>query len=255
MNGAFYIAATGLEAQQRALDITANNVANVNTTGFKRSGIQFSDLVMAPDSEAQTLSAQRNSRQIGVAATKVGQVWSQGSVRETGNPLNIAIDGEGLIEMMGAGGRTLLWRGGEIKVTAEGYLAAADGTLFRAMISVPQDATGIAIAQDGAVTATVSGSDGAVALGQIDLVVAKDKSSLNELGAGYYVTNEDTEMVTTRPGDEQAGRIVQGALEGANVQLSDEMVNLLMVQRAYSANAQVVQAGDQIMSIINNLRR
>lgn len=255
MNGAFYIAATGLDAQQRALDVTANNVANINTTGFKRAAVRFSDLVMPPDLDALAVPAREISRQIGVSAAETIRIWSQGSLRQTGDPMNLAIDGEGLIEMIGPAGRALLWRGGALKVTADGYLASADGVLLRAMIAVPSDATELSIAQDGTVTAAVSGKDGSVAIGHIDLVVARDKSELTDLGGGYYAADDVEAAVDAATGEEGAGRLVQGALEGANVQLSDEMVTLLLVQRAYAANAQVVQAGDQIMSIINNLRR
>jgi len=252
MNGAFYIAATGIDAQQRALDIAANNIANINTSGFKRSSLQFSDLLMPESDEGAMLV--HEAHPIGVAPSESLQIWDQGSLRQTGDSMNLAVDGEGLIEMIGPGGRALLWRGGTIKVNADGYLAAGDGTLFRAMISVPQDATELRIAQDGTVTALVSGDDSEVKLGQLDLLVARDKSNLRQVGSGYYEAGDDSELIAVTPGEEQAGRLVQGALEGANVQLSDEMVSLLLVQRAYSANAQVLQAGDQIMSIINNLR-
>jgi len=253
MNGAFYIAATGLDAQQRALDVTANNIANINTTGFKRSVVRFSDLVSA--SEATDVVPLPSLRAIGVSASSVSHVWDQGAIRQTGNPMDLAIEGRGFVEMIGPGGRTLLWRGGGLKINADGYLSAGDGTLLKAMISVPRDATALSIAEDGTVTATVPDTTDPVSLGQIELVTPRDAGELQDLGGGYYVASSDELETIDSEAEGANSRIVQGSLEGANLQLSDEMVTLLLVQRAYSANAQVVQAGDQIMSIINNLRR
>lgn len=257
MNGAFYIGATGLDAQQRALDVVANNIANINTSGFKRSAVRFSDMVAVAEpadaSDPQALT-QGNSP-IGAAATKVSRIWSQGDLRQTGQQMDVAIDGDGFIEMLGPNGQAWLWRGGGLKVNADGYLAAADGTILHAMVSVPKGASALAIARDGTVTATVEGENAPVDVGQIQLVMVKDKDSLESVGGGYYRVADEASLATVMPEEEGAGAFVQGALESANVQLSDEMVTLLLLQRAYAANAQVVQAGDQLMSILNNLRR
>ncbi len=256
MNGAFYIGAAGLDAQQQALDVISNNIANINTIGFKRSAVRFSDLV-APAENLPAFDTVRNDggQGLGAVARSASHVWTQGDLRQTGQSMDLAIDGEGFIEMMGPAGETLLWRGGTLKVNADGYLAAGDGTMLHAMISVPRDANAIAIARDGTVTATVEGEMSAVEIGRIDLVLIKDKDSLGDAGGGYYRSDDAANLYAVEPQQEGGGALVQGALETANVQLSDEMVSLLLMQRAYAANAQVVQAGDQLMGILNSLRR
>jgi len=257
MNGAFYIGAAGLDAQQRALDVISNNIANINTTGFKRSAVRFQDLVVPVDnvSARDAVSGASTANGLGSAAHSASHIWTQGDLRQTGQALDIAIDGDGFIEMMGPAGETLLWRGGTLKVNADGYLAASDGTLLHAMISVPQDATAVTIGRDGSVSASVEGGADPEEIGRIDLVMVKDKDSLGDAGGGYYRTDDAANIYTVEAGQEASGALVQGALESANVQLSDEMVSLLLMQRAYAANAQVVQAGDQLMGILNSLRR
>jgi flagellar basal-body rod protein FlgG len=255
MNGAFYIGAVGLDAQQRALDVVANNIANINTTGFKRSAVRFSELV-APVRDGADLPLAMRDRADGMAGATMAatpHVWTQGDLRQTGAQLDLAIKGDGFIEMMGPAGRTLLWRGGTLKVNEDGYLAAADGTALRAMISVPQGAGTIAIAADGTVSATVDGAS--QQLGQIDLVMAKSPDDLADAGNGYYEAADEASVTSVKPGDEGSGMLVQGSLEGSNTQLADEMTQLLLTQRAFAANAQIVQAGDQLMSIVNTLRR
>lgn len=256
MNGAFYIGAAGLNAQQRALDVISNNIANINTIGFKRSAVRFSDLVVPSENLAAFDTVRSEGGQgLGAAARSAAHVWTQGDLRQTGQSMDLAIEGEGFIEMMGPAGETLLWRGGTLKVNADGYLAASDGTMLHAMISVPRDTNAIAIARDGTVTATAEGEAGSVEIGRIDLVLIKDKDSLGDTGGGYYRSDDAANLYTVEPQREGGGALVQGALETANVQLSDEMVSLLLMQRAYAANAQVVQAGDQLMGILNSLRR
>jgi flagellar basal-body rod protein FlgG len=256
MNGAFYVGAAGLDAQQRALDVISNNIANINTTGFKRSAVRFSDLVVPVERLSELDAIQTQGVQgLGVAAHSASHVWTQGELRQTGQSLDVAIDGEGFIEMMGPAGETLLWRGGTLKVDTDGYLAASDGTMLHAMISVPRDASTISISRDGIVTATVEGDTSPSEIGRIDLVMVKDKDSLGDAGGGYYRTSDASGIYSVEAGEEASGVLIQGSLETANVQLSEEMVSLLLMQRAYAANAQVVQAGDQLMGILNNLRR
>lgn len=253
MNGAFYIGATGLEAQQRALDVVANNIANINTPAYKRSEVRFSELLaprqgpeVAPDALA-LLS--------GVAVAASPKVFAQGDLRQTGRPLDVAIEGEGFIELMGPAGQDMLWRGGTLKVGADGYLAAAGGMPLKAMISVPLGATAISIDRGGKVQAEVAGEAGLVDIGQIDLVLAKDTAGLTAVGEGLYQPANDADLLSVAPGEDGGGSLAQGSIESSNVQLSDEMVTLLLLQRAYGANAQVLQAGDQLMAIANNLKR
>jgi flagellar basal-body rod protein FlgG len=257
MNGSFYIGATGLDAQQRALDVIANNIANVNTPAYRRSTVRFSELVSVPrDHNDLPISAPDGSAALsGVSVASTPHVWTSGELRPTGSSMDIAIDGDGFIEMMGPSGQILLSRGGTLKVNADGLLAGADGTPLRAMISVPQGTTQLTIGRDGVVSALTSNDEASQQIGQIELVMVKDPDALVDRGGGYFEAVDDADTLAAHPGEDGAGALVQNELEQGNVNLSDEMVTLMLVQRAYSANAQVVQAGDQLMGIANGLRR
>ena len=259
MNGTFYIGATGLEAQQRALEIAANNIANMNTTAFKRSAVRFAELV-APLAEPADPSTTRPAPdQIsglgGVASMASSVIWTQGALRPTGSLSDVAIQGNGFIEVLGSDGQVKLWRGGTLKVNDDGYLATLDGSALRNMISIPAGATTLTIATDGTVTAATAGSDTPTRLGQIELAIVNDPSQLQPLGAGYFGNPSASLITGTQAGQQGAGTIVQGSLEGSNVELADQMVELMLLQRSYAASAQLVQAGDQMMSILNNLRK
>jgi flagellar basal-body rod protein FlgG len=156
--------------------------------------------------------------------------------------------------MAGPSGQTLLWRGGTLEVNSDGLLAASDGTPLKAMISVPQGTGPLTIGSDGSVSGSVNGGT-AQQIGQIDLVTAKAPDTLVATGNGYYEASNDSQLTTVKPGEEGSGVLTQGSLESSNVQLTDEMTSVLLAQRAFGANAEVVQAGDQLMSIVNQLRR
>ena len=256
MNGAFYIGATGLQAQQRALDVVANNIANLNTPSFKRSEVRFSEL-MAP--AAQQVDPPTVARGVpgmsGVMMDASSTVFAQGELRQTGKSLDVAVQGEGFIELMGPAGQNLLWRGGSLRIGEDGFLAAANGMPLKAMVSMPDGASEISIDREGLVRAMVEGETSPRELGRIDLVLVKDMASLSSIGDGLYRPEGEIGLASVTPGEEGGGTLVQGAIEASNVQLSDEMVTLLLMQRTYAANAQVVQAGDQLMSIANGLRR
>jgi len=255
MNGAFYIGATGLEAQQRALDIVANNIANLNTPSYKRAEARFSELLAPRDAQASADATTFDAlpSMAGVAIADAQRVFSQGELRQTGEPLDLAIQGQGFIELMGPAGQTMLWRGGTLKVNADGYLAASNGLSLKSLISVPVDATAITVDPDGKVHAQAGGQT--VDIGQIGLVLPKDMTTLASVGDGLYQAADSADLMDAAPGEDGAGSLVQGSIETSNVQLSDEMVSLLLLQRAYAANAQVLQAGDQLMGIANNLKR
>lgn len=257
MNGAFYIGATGLRSQERALDATANNIANINTPGYKRTEVRFSELVGPSGSvDPNGIDPQTGVDGLGGVSTSImARVFAQGELRPTGQPLDIAIDGDGFLELLGPAGQSLLWRGGTLKVNADGVLAASNGMALKGMVSIPMGATSITIGRDGIVRAVVDGAPEPVELGQIELALARDPSQLTLLGEGLYQAQSEADLVGVKPGEEGGGALVQGSVEGSNVSMSDEMVTLMLMQRAYAANAQIVQAGDQLMSIANGLRR
>ena len=254
MNGAFQIGATGLNAQQRALEVVANNITNMNTPGFKRSDVRFSELVAPAPAAGEPGSTLADGGMLGVSGNPSQRLFLPGELRATGNPLDVAIGGAGFIELLGRDGETMLWRGGTLSVNEEGYLAGANGLTLKATISVPDGASALAIDPSGEVTATVAGETEPVSIGRIDLVTVREPGALADIDGGLYRAASDDDVVAVTPGEE-GGRFVQGSLELSNVELSQEMVTLMMMQRAYAASAQVVQAGDQLMSIVNGLKR
>lgn len=256
MNGVFYIGASGLQAQQRALDVIGNNIANVNTLGFKRSEARFSEL-MGPGGAADQAAGGLDAPGAlsGVMSDASPRVFDQGDLKQTGQAMDVAIDGQGFIELMGPNGQPVLWRGGSLKVSSDGYLATQDGLPLKAMIAVPASATSLKIDADGRITALIDGQAEPQEIGRIDLAMVKDPGSLSVLGGGLYQVASPEDLTTVAAGDEGSGTLVQGSVETSNVELSNEMVNLLLIQRAYGANAQVVQAGDQLMAIANGLKR
>lgn len=256
MTQAFEIAGAGLVTQQRALDLIANNVANINTPSFKRSELRFSEVIaQAADASNPAANLGAAPSFAGVTASAVLTLNEQGDLERTGRALDVAIEGDGFIELMGPRGQTMLWRGGSLSVQGDGLLASPDGLVLRAMITVPADATELQISPDGVVSARSAGSDESTELGQIMLVRVNDPASVERLDGGLYRLAEGAQLVDAAPGEDGAGVLVQGAIERSNVQINDEMIRLMIVQRAYAANAQIVQAADQLMAIANSPRR
>lgn len=260
MNGVFQIGATGLHAQDRALGVIANNITNMNTAGFKRSGVHFAEMIgprLPADSAAvgiPTSSAAGAEGLFGVSSEQSTRIFSDGELRPTGNPLDLAIHGEGFIELVGADGQVLLWRGGTLRVTEDGFLAGAGGLQLKSAISVPEGATALSIDAAGEVRAQIPGETAARSIGRIDLVLVRNLEGLTAQEGGLYRAAAESDVVAAEPG-ERGGQFVQGSVEQSNVELTDEMVQLMMMQRAYAASAQVVQAGDQLMAIANGLKR
>jgi flagellar basal-body rod protein FlgG len=256
VSNAFYVGAVGLQAQQQALDGIANNIANVNTPAFKRAQLRFSDVVASRQADAVSPDLRAAPAEpAGVMLDNQFMLNEQGQLERTGQPFDLAIDGAGFIELMGPGGQTLLWRGGALKVGEDGQLATSHGIPLRAAITVPRDASAIEIGSDGMVRVTVPDSADPVELGQIQLVQVGDPGAVERLDGGLYRIEDSSALAASAAGEEGAGVLVQGSLEQSNVALTDEMVRLMLVQRAYAANAQIVQAADQLMGIANGLRR
>lgn len=256
MNGAFEVGAVSLRAQQQALVTIANNIANVNTPSFKRSEIRFSEVIA---NQASPLSADASAvidrpSSGGVRMSPREMLLAQGELRTTGNKLDFAIDGAGYLELMGPAGQTFLWRGGTLKVNDDGLLAADNGLPLRTAITIPDDATNLQISADGLVRADVADS-GTIELGQITLVKFDNEAMVERLDGGMFRPGEDMRTIEVRPGEDGAGLLVQGSIENSNVELTSQMVELLTVQRAYAASAQIVQAADQMAGLVNNLKR
>ncbi|MBO9714790.1 flagellar hook-basal body protein [Sphingomonas sp.] len=257
MSDAFSIGAVGLGTQQRALDGIAANITNVNTPAFKRSQIRFADVVASRvDPDAPVTASSETAAMAGVRLDSEFMLNQAGEIDRTGNAMDLAIEGNGFIELMGPGGQTLLWRGGALKLDEDGMLAAsASGLALRASVTVPADASKLEIAADGTVRATMPDQAEPVELGQLQLVQLDDPAQIERLDGGLYRVLDGSPVRETTAGEDGAGQFVQGGIERSNVALTDEMVQLMLVQRAYAANAQIVQAADQMMAIANGLRR
>lgn len=257
MNGAMDIGAVALRAQQRALDTIANNVANVNTPTYKRVDTTFSEVMgrqIQPASQTALLAAQDMLPAGGVRFSPQEMLFQQGEIRATGNRLDLAIDGAGFIELLGPDGQLLLWRGGRLKLLDDGMLASDSGHALRANILIPDDATNLTITAEGGVKADLPETKG-VELGQIALVRVATESDVERLDRSLYRPAEDARLIDARPGEDGAGLFAQERVENSNVQLTEEMVDLLTVQRAFAASAQIIQAADQLAGITNSLKR
>jgi flagellar basal-body rod protein FlgG len=256
MNGAFYVGAVGLDAQQKALETIAGNISNVHTPGFKRSGVQFAEILAGRPAEGAVASGlATDPAGAGVRAEILVMLDQQGQIESTGRPMDLAVDGRGFIELMGPGGETLLWRGGALKVGEDGLLGTVQGLALKAAVAVPADASEVRIGADGVVRAVTGEGGEAVEIGQIMLVKVDDPTALRRLDGGLYAVADEARLSDAQPGEDGSGRLVQGAIERSNVELTTEMVQLMLVQRAYAANAQIVQAADQLMGIANGLKR
>lgn len=252
MNGAYHVGAIGLSAQQRALDAVANNITNMNTPAFKRGEVRFAELVGT--SEPIATAAGMRSGSGGVIGRLAVATGEPGELERTGRPLDLAIDGRGFVELMGGDGQLLLWRGGQLKIGDDGLLATETGIPLRAAVTVPDDVVALTIGRDGIVSGTTQVDGEAIELGQIELVRVDDPLALTQAEGGVYRVADGTRTVVAAAGEDGMGALIQGAIERSNVQLTDEMVRMMLVQRAYAASAQVVQTADQLAAIANGLR-
>lgn len=257
MSGAFEVGKVALRAQQSALDVMANNIANASTPGFKRADVTYSEIVANPDAvvtETDALARQSTPIMGGVRMDVRDDVSAQGELKQTGQMLDFAIDGSGMVELLGPDGQSMLWRGGRLTVNKDGYLAGPGGLPLRELITVPDDVKAVTIDRAGVVSGT--GSDGeSVELGQIALVRVDSDASLERADAGLFKVRDDARVTDEVPGENGIGTIVQGSLEQSNVDFSEAMIELLMIQRAYAASAQIVQSADQLAAVTNNLKR
>jgi flagellar basal-body rod protein FlgG len=239
-------------AQQTAMDTIANNLSNADTTGFKRGRTAFQDLLY------RTLSPQEAARQgsrvgLGTAVSAVQTEWDEGAIQDTGNPLDLAIEGNGFLAVTRADGSKAYTRAGDLSTDAKGQLVTNDGDLVTPKVTVPQGATDLTIGADGAVTATVAGKH--QTLGTIELTSFSNPAGLTPVGSNLYTVSPNSGApVTARAGSPNMGTLRQGALESSNVNAVDEMVGMITTQRAYEGVSKVVSAADEMLGEANQLR-
>lgn len=253
-------AALGMSAQQNGVDNTANNLANANTTGYKRSSIVFHDLlyqkVQASGEEAG--GAAPASMQMGHGATAVATVrnFTQGSLADTGNPLDVAINGDGFFQVRKPDGQIAFTRDGTFGLSADGELVTQTGLLIEPDIAIPPEASNVNISQDGIVTARLAGEPEPVELGQLELARFANPGGLGSLGGNLFEqTAASGEPTIGLPGEDGLGMLSQGFLETANVDVVQEMVNLITAQRAYELNSKMVTTSEEMLQIANNVKR
>ena len=259
MLDAFNIAATGMHTQQTNVDVIANNLANVNTVGFKKSRVDFEDMMYRQVAAASGLLTQpdmQNPVGTGASVSSVSKVFSQGEMLKTQKPYDIAIQGDGFLEVLMPDGSYAYTRTGALNVDADGMLVNGDGFQLSPLIQMPSDTKNVVIQQDGRVMAQLQGENTLTEVGRIELSRFMNAAGLTPMGDNLYVASQASgDAIYGEPGKDGYGVIAQGFLETSNVDMVEELTNLMLAQRGYEMNAKVVQATDDILGIINNLRR
>jgi flagellar basal-body rod protein FlgG len=256
------ISKTGMQAQDVKLQVIANNLANVNTVGFKRDRAVFENLFYQverqPGAQNNDNTMSPNGVQLGTGTRLVGtqKVFTTGNLQTTGQSLDVAVVGQGFLQVQLPNGEMAYTRAGQLQVNAEGHLVNAQGLPLNPQITVPPEATSVSIGENGMVSITVSGATTATELGQLTLANFVNPTGLLALGDNLYqetpasgAPNEGT------PGSGPFGKLKQGALESSNVQVVEEMVDMIAAQRTYEMNAKVLSAGDNMLQYLAQAAR
>ena len=259
---ALYTSSSGMQAQQLNLDAVANNLANVNTAGFKRTRVDFQDLLYQTYRAPGTAGAQGTviptGIQVGHGTRPVAtqRIFSQGDFQQTENPLDLVIEGNGFFQVLRPDGTTAYSRAGAFKKDGTGRVVTSDGYPLQPGITIPADATAVTIASDGTVSVTVSGQSSAQQVGTLQLARFTNPAGLLSVGRSLFTpTQASGDAVVANPGAEGMGTLGQGFLEQSNVKVVEEMVAMITTQRAYEANAKAIQTADEMLGMSNNLRR
>jgi len=257
-----YTGATGLNAQQRMMDVAANNIANVNTYGFKKDRPEFADLIYQEFRRAGTevspgvLNPNGLNIGLGTVVSATLKDFTQGSYINTERPLDVIIEGEGFMQFTMPDGTIGYSRDGSLKIDANGQLVNSYGFLLEPPITLPQDALALTIQSDGTVWYTAPGDATPTQAGQITTVRFINPSGLAPLGKNMYAATAGSgEAVQGIPGEQGYGSIQQGFVENSNVQIAEEMIKLIIAQRAFESNSKSIQTADEMLGIAANLKR
>ena len=258
---ALYTAATGMEAQQTKMDTISHNLANANTAGFKKSRVEFEDLLSETVRGAGVPTAQGGTEPtalqvgLGVRASGTTRTFSQGDMMNTQNPFDIAIEGPGFLRVMRPNGDIAFTRAGNLRTDSTGRLVTQKGELIDPPITVPPDATQVNIRADGSIEARAAGRPEPIPLGSLELTLFVNPTGLESIGGNLMIaTPAAGQMMQVRPGEMGAGAIAQGFLESSNVKAVEEMIDMITTQRAYELNSKVIQSADQMLQKLTNLR-
>ena len=254
-------AATGMEAQQTRLDVTSNNIANVSTTGYKRVRAEFEDLMYqterAPGSTTGQGTRAPTGVQVGMGVRTVAtqRMHDEGSLQQTGNPLDVAIEGNGFYPINLPSGQVAYTRDGTFKMDSEGRVVNSEGYPLATDINIPADAQSVTIGGDGVVSVILPNEPEPVQLGQIQLATFANPAGLSTMGKNLYTeTAASGTPILTNPGSDGTGTLSQGPLELSNVKVVEEMIDLISGQRAYEVNSRVIKAADEMLQQTANLR-
>ena len=255
-----WTAKTGLEAQQTKMDVIANNLANVSTNGFKKSRAVFQDLLYQNMRQAGGRNDMQNvlpaGLQIGSGVRPVAteRIQTQGSLEQTGNSKDVAIDGKGFFQVLMPDGNNAYTRDGSFQVNESGQLVTADGYPIQPAVLIPQDALSITIGKDGVVTVTQPGSNQSTQVGQLSLSTFVNPAGLQSIGDNLYLETSASGLRNeSTPGLNGAGRLDQGYVETSNVNVVEEMVSMIQTQRAYEINSKAVQTSDEMLAKLSQL--
>ncbi|HXG24385.1 MAG TPA: flagellar basal-body rod protein FlgG [Chthonomonadales bacterium] len=259
---ALYTSATGMIAQQFNLDVIAHNLANVNTTGFKRTTAHFQDLlyetIRTPGAASGNGGQLPTGAQIGlgVSGGTTSQIFTQGTLQQTGGEFDVAIKGEGFLRVLLPDGTIAYTRDGALNIDAQGRLVTVDGFPIQPEILIPPDKTSVTIAPDGTVSVTRPGQANAEQVGQLQLTRFVNPAGLLNAGGNLYKpTAASGDPVDDAPGQNGLGVILHKMIETANVEIVEEMIRMITVQRAYETNSKAIQAADEMLQGANNLKR
>jgi flagellar basal-body rod protein FlgG len=259
---ALYTAASGMSAQQLNLDTIANNLANSSTSGFRQRRLQFQDMIyqnLVTPGAAQSQQTVSAGLQVGLgtksAATEV--IMTQGDLNQTGNPLDLAIQGNGFFQIQRPDGTVAYTRAGSFHLNNQGQIVTIDGDPLIPSITIPQNATSVTVTQYGVVNATLPGQQNPAQLGQIQLATFANPEGLDSIGNNLFeATLSSGQAVLDTPGGTQGlGTLQQGYLENSNVDVVTEFVQMVLAQRAYESNSKVIRAADDMYNQVNNMTR
>lgn len=257
-----WTAASGMEAQQLQIDVISNNLANANTTGFKKSKVNFQDLLYQslsyPGAASSAQSHLPTGFQVGLGTRPVAvhKLFGQGDFQLTRNELDLAIEGQGFFKIILPSGESAYTRDGAFKLNAQGEVVTSEGYKLEPGISIPQDATAISVGADGTVSVMRPGQTGFSEVGRITLTRFPNPPGLFAVGRNAFMpTDSSGDPVEGTPGDQGLGTLAQGFLEMSNVNIVEEMVAMIVAQRAYEINSKAIQTSDDMLQMVNNLKR
>lgn len=260
---ALSIAATGMNAQQTNLEVIANNIANINTTGFKRARAEFSDLLYqteriqgVPSRANQNIVPEGAHIGLGVRTAAIRNVHLQGSLTSTGNQLDLALTGNGWLQIDGANGETFYTRAGSLNTNATGSIVTVDGLQVQPGITVPENTIEVIVTETGQVFARIGGQTELQDVGQLTLATFANDAGLDPMGSNLFAATEASGPATVGvPGDPGFATIRQGYLEASNVDPVKEITDMIAAQRGYEMNSKVIQAADEMAAVVSkNIR-